>query len=487
MKQRVHDFIDVSGREATLISPYLLAPQTIVGVPKTSAHPSTDRFFPDDSAARTRQQQLQITEALSSAASNKGLTPAACYSTTSQTSPFMPPKAMIFGLESRDVSPREYRFKRERLVGFGGLRASTIHPDFLSTEYSSTACIASTCLFRNVIGRNKTPGRRSLPVAPSVTLEPADSATELKVSGTFAIQPLIPIPDATTLPREGKTESHKTGLGFPAFACYTCLAAFLPACLPYFERPSEAMASEGAHRASRLLLPIRHWAWVRDISGFTTLRGAHATFTGDRHLYISIFFSFFSFFSYCSYCFIQTVKTEQICNLHRSPPWRTPARPSLRPARHILKSPPACLPPDVDAPTLSVRPLTSSPVPAAAGKRTCAAIAGFDLPPLLYKVRMTSVSKQALHEISYRIGSHCTIEIDMHLREGMSSCFSLDRFPSRLIPGVTLFRASRITSVDLTRRAFRIQDEPIITDSPITSLDQWYSQIQPTIVCRSSE
>ncbi|KAK1713502.1 hypothetical protein BDP67DRAFT_489561 [Colletotrichum lupini] len=43
--------------------------------------------------------------------------------------------------------------------------------------YSSTARLASTCLFRNVIGRNKTPGRRSLPVAPSVVRKKKSSAT----------------------------------------------------------------------------------------------------------------------------------------------------------------------------------------------------------------------------------------------------------------------------------------------------------------------
>ncbi|KAK1448782.1 hypothetical protein CMEL01_08097 [Colletotrichum melonis] len=96
----------------------------------------------------------------------------------------MPPKAMIFGLESRD---------------FGGLRGGQARrqspslpyfPSFNDSSsltgvnytgrlplYSSTARLASTCLFRNVIGRNKTPGRRSLPVAPSVVRKKKSSAT----------------------------------------------------------------------------------------------------------------------------------------------------------------------------------------------------------------------------------------------------------------------------------------------------------------------
>lgn len=72
----------------------------------------------------------------------------------------------------------------------------------------------------------------------------------------------------------------------------------------------------------------------------------------------------------------------------------------------------------------SVRTLTSSPVPVAVGKRTCARVAGFDLPPLLHKVRITSVTRlpylhvprrKTSHGILYRIASYRVKHIALDL------------------------------------------------------------------------
>ncbi|KAK1489507.1 hypothetical protein CABS01_12658 [Colletotrichum abscissum] len=215
------------------VTAYLLVPQTIVGVPKTSAHPSR-----------------------------------VCDCQHIVVNPSFNDSSSLTGVNYTGRLPL----------------------------YSSTARIASTCLFRNVIGRNKTPGRRSLPVAPSAvrkkkssvhvqTLEPADSATKCKTfkkatkgsaergSKSLVLNFLdmliirhVRHPTVHSYSRrhdsaargEDRVTQDRTRIS--RLACYTCLPACLPTCLPYSERPSEAVAGV-AHLSPPVdglfLLPFR--------------------------------------------------------------------------------------------------------------------------------------------------------------------------------------------------------------------------------------